>query len=85
MAKNMIKTIMGEMTYREYGELIDALAKKPYLTSKEASTFFGIGINRIYLIVNEPDCDFKIDVSGKPTKTKYLIDREKMAAYLGRG
>jgi hypothetical protein len=84
MKKNLIKTPLGEMTYKDYGELIDALAKKPFLTTKEAATFFNIGICRIYEIGRADDCDFRISAAGSPKSKKYLYDREKMAAYLGR-
>lgn len=84
MKKSLIKTPLGEMSFEDYGELISALAKKPYLTTKEAATFFNIGINRVYEIGRADDCDCRISATGKPNSKKYVYDREKMAAYLGR-
>ena len=81
--ENLIKTPLGEMSFDDYRELISALAKKPYLTTKEVATFFNIGINHVYEIGRADDCNCRISATGKPNSKKYVYDREKMTTYLG--
>ena len=73
---------MGEMTFKDYGELVDALSKKRFLNTKEAAVFLGMSMQTIYAMAAADDCDFKVDLTGK--KMKYLYDREKLEAYVLR-
>lgn len=47
-----------EMSMDDYASYIQALSYKPFLTKREASELFGIGINRLNELMNQPDCPF---------------------------
>lgn len=49
---------IGEMSMEDYSAYIRALSYKPYLSKREASTLFGIGINRLSELMSDPDCPF---------------------------
>lgn len=53
------------------------IAEKYNLTLEEAALYFGIGINRIRDLSNEPGCDFVLRVG-----TKRLIKKKKMERFL---
>lgn len=48
------------------------------LTIYEAAEYFGIGINYLYGLAKEPDCNFTVTVGRKKT----IIIREKLEEYL---
>lgn len=52
---------------------------KPYLTLEEASSYFGIGINKIRELTNEKNCPFVLFVGSKR-----LIKRKEMENYLNK-
>lgn len=51
--------------------------RKLNLTVEEAKKYSGIGINRIRALMDEPDCDFVLNVG-----THKLIKREKFEIYI---
>ena len=53
--------------------------RKYALTFEEAAEYFNIGINRLRLLITEPNCDFALFVG-----TKKLIKRKKLEEYLDR-
>ena len=48
------------------------------LTPYEAAEYFGIGINHLYEMAKEPDCNFTVTVGRKKT----IIIRQKLEEYL---
>jgi len=60
-------------------EMIIPIEKKILLTVREASSYSGIGINKLHRMANEPDCPF-VTHNG----VKRLIKREALEAYLKR-
>lgn len=50
---------------------------KACLTLEEAASYFGIGINKIRTLSDEPNCDFVLWVGNKR-----LIKRQKFERYL---
>ena len=68
------------------GITMAAPKEKPYipierkftLTPYEAAEYFGIGINHLYEMAKEPDCNFTVTVGRKKT----IIIRQKLEEYL---
>ena len=58
------------MTINEYAAYIQALSIKPFLTAHEASTYFNIGINKVYRLMREPSADFVINTENKKPYTR---------------
>lgn len=58
-------------------EKMEILKIKPYLTVKEASSYFGIGENRIADMLRDSECDFVLRVG-----IKKLVKKDKLAHYL---
>ena len=54
-----------QMTMQEYAAYIQALSFKPFLTAQEASTFFNLGINKMYKLMQDPSCNFVVNKSNK--------------------
>ncbi len=55
-----------------------AIENKFTLTPYEAAEYFGIGINHLYEMAKEPDCNFTVTVGRKKT----IIIRQKLEEYL---
>ena len=68
------------MTINEYAAYIQALSIKPFLTAHEASTYFNIGINKVYRLMRDPSADFVINTENKKRYTR--IHRMKFEKWL---
>ena len=53
------------MTMDEYAAYIQALSMKPFLTAHEASTYFNIGINKMYRLMRDPSADFVMNTDNR--------------------
>lgn len=47
-----------EMNMQDYASYIQMLSYKPFLSKRETVELFGIGINRLNELMNQPDCPF---------------------------
>lgn len=66
------------MTMDEYASYIHALSIKPFLTAHEASTYFNIGINKIYRLMRDPTADFVMNKDNqKPYARIHRVTFEK--------
>lgn len=76
------KTMLGEMTYTEYADMMTALSHKEFLNVKETCMLFGIGYGRMYKIINSrSDLDLAYRLSDAPN-AGYMIDREKFKDFI---
>lgn len=66
---------MEDLGLQEYKEI--PVCEKLNLTVKEAIEYSGIGRNRIYNLLKNPDCKFKLQVGRK-----ILIKRKPFEKYL---
>ena len=67
-----------EMNMQDYASYIEMLSHKPFLSKREASELFGVGINRISELMRDPDCPFASAGEGRGRK----VHRERFEAYL---
>lgn len=74
------RTRLGEFSYEDYANLVDALSHRDFITMNEATVLYGIGRDHLQRIVNKPDVDF-IAMLGK----RKLICREKFKEYVMAG
>lgn len=62
----------------EYASYIHALSIKPFLTAHEASTYFNIGINKIYRLMRDPTADFVMNKDNqKPYARIHRVSFER--------
>ena len=66
------------MTMDEYASYIQALSIKPFLTAHEASTYFNIGLNKMYRFMRDPSADFVVNKDNqKPYARIHRVSFEK--------
>lgn len=77
----MTKHLIGgkNISLDEYAAYLKVLGSKPFLTAKEASTYFGIGFNRLMDMMKRPDANFIMNVGNR--KQTY-IHRETFEKWL---
>lgn len=68
-----------EMSMQDYASYIEMLSHKPFLSKREASELFGIGINKLNELMNRPDCPFSWP--GENSRNK-KVHRECFEEYM---
>lgn len=66
------------MAMDEYAAYIRALSMKSFLTAHEASTYFNIGIDKLYRLMRDPSADFVMNTDNrKPYARIHRVTFEK--------
>lgn len=75
-----------EMPLADYAAYMQALAVKPYLSAREASIFFDVGVTRVRRIFYRDDlAEYVIKRGQSPLMRRDILERELLAQGEGDG